>query len=497
MLLKMAPGLSVWMIRLFITQAVIQIITAGDLSQSKDLNDAVEQFINNFEARGKAIITSYRINDDVANAEDHSFSGVASLEFKYKMRKFRKTKFGKVILKIPSLAPMPHERLSAFQLLFDREVHFYKTILPKLYRLGQCEPFAPRLYAVTEAKALVLEDLRINGFKASDQTIPLYLDECKISLEVLAQYHALGYKYLQSVNKNDPNWSLIKLSPMGKANMNMIDEFVKKVKPHLSAQLYKIILRLRNELQTTEEYPNQNRITVLIHGDFRTSNIFFKYDVNNQVCGVKVIDWQFSREANPVVDLFIFFVQSVSIKMMENNGIELFNFYLHHLNNNLNLLEAKRSYNKPELIADIIYYRRATGEQETEPPLFQNAENSSTSSNTFDITRASESFSGVTTITPEVTTPNNTTSATALVRTAVSNTEVNKTATSPAAEMETSTNSKHSVTEPPISTPMPMIMSTTDNEITNTNAPIPNTQEIIRWLNNYLKNISYPFHFTN
>ncbi|KAK7590292.1 hypothetical protein V9T40_001905 [Parthenolecanium corni] len=92
-----------------------------------------------------------------------------------------------------------------------------------------------------------------------------------------------------------------------------------------------------------------NRITVLTHGDFRTGNIFFKYDNYNRVSEVKVIDWQFSKENNPVMDLIIFFVQNISIEMMEAHGIGLFYFYLDKLNNNLASLKAKRSYNIYEL----------------------------------------------------------------------------------------------------------------------------------------------------
>ncbi|KAK7590293.1 hypothetical protein V9T40_001906 [Parthenolecanium corni] len=231
---------------------------ARDLSQSKDLKDAITQFFKNFKAANNARVTSYWVKENVANAEDHSYSGVAGLEFEYTTPNSRKPKFGKVVLKIPSLAPVPHEKLSTFQEIFDREVHFYKTILPKLYQLGQCKPFAPQLYAFTEAKALVLENLKTDGFKPTDHINFLDLDACTKCLELLAMYHALGYKYLQSVNKNDPNWLLIKLSPMGKPNMNIINEFIRMVNPYLVPQLYEEIRRLQNKLQTTEEFSNQN-----------------------------------------------------------------------------------------------------------------------------------------------------------------------------------------------------------------------------------------------
>lgn len=303
----------------------------------------------------EAKIVSYTVKENVANRKDHAFSGVASLEFKYKIR--RKKDSGKAILKIPSLANLSSEELIASEKLFKREVYFYQIILPELYRLGQCAPFAPELYAATSANALVLEDLRVNGFKPSDQKRWLNFDECRVSLEALATYHALGYKYLQSPSKEDPQ-SLIKLSPSFGPNHDKIQEFYEAIKSSLNGELLEKVYKLSSELiNGYVKYPPENSLTVLRHGDFRTSNIFLKYNGDNQVSEAKIIDWQFSVEGHPVPDLIFFFINSVSIEIFENNDDVLLNFYLEKLNTKLASLGMNRSYNKDELMDNMNYYK--------------------------------------------------------------------------------------------------------------------------------------------
>ncbi|KAK7604759.1 hypothetical protein V9T40_005945 [Parthenolecanium corni] len=332
----------------------------GDLSKSEDLKNTVKQFIHDYQANNKAIIKSYRVEGNVATG--NAFSGIASLEFEYKIGKRKKAqiKTGKAIMKIPSLAPMPQEEIKNFQVLFDREVLFYKTILPELYKLGQCKPFAPIFYTATETNAMVMEDLRADGFKPGERSFYLDWYQCLKSLEVLATYHAFGYKYLQSLDMNDPRWRLIALAPMGKPDTNDVDDFMKVMEPYLNEGVHQKILQLRNEIAMLEEYPNENRMYVLIHGDFRSDNIFFKYDSENKPCEAKIIDWQLSRENNPVIDLFFFFSNNLPVELLLDYGDDVLNYYLEILNKNLALSKANRSYDRLELDSDIVYYKHIT-----------------------------------------------------------------------------------------------------------------------------------------
>ncbi|KAK7574184.1 hypothetical protein V9T40_011375 [Parthenolecanium corni] len=326
------------------------------LSESEDLKAAVNQFIKNYEATYSVKITSCRVDDDVVKAGDNMLSGITRLNFDYK--EHRKSKSGRAILKIPSLAALPYEQLRKTN-MFDREVHFYETLLPRLYELGQCKPFAPKLYAVTEAKALVLEDLSVDRYTPGNRLDQLDLDQSRISLNMLATYHALGYKYLQTLSKDDSSWSLIgSVQPtlVGRPKTESFNKFLTMIKPHLTPALYDKMKGLEAETLANPKIKEPESMTVIIHGDYRTNNILFKY-VDNEVREVKIIDWQLSKEANPALDLIYFFVTSVPIKTVESHDDELLNLYLETLNDKLGSLETGRSYSKQELDEDIKYYK--------------------------------------------------------------------------------------------------------------------------------------------
>ncbi|KAK7574187.1 hypothetical protein V9T40_011378 [Parthenolecanium corni] len=334
------------------------LLNFGNLSKSKNLETPLQQFIKNFEVKYKAKMISCHAENDAEAEDNNMFSGLPRLKFTYKER--RKTESGKAVLKIPSLTPSPNdpnEQLRKTNML-DREEHFYKTILPKLYELGECKPFAPILYAATEAKVLVLEDLSADGFQPGDQFNQLDLDQSRISLDLLATYHALSYGYLRDVLLTDPGWNLIRsYQPILKNRLkkDSFDKFCTMIKPYLTQSLYQKISRLQNKILATPKIPEPLSMTVIIHGDFRKNNILFKYK-ENKVCEAKLINWQLSRTANPVLDLIYFFVTSVPIEIIESYEEELQNFYLETLTNRLISLDPINSYNKHQFDDDMKDY---------------------------------------------------------------------------------------------------------------------------------------------
>lgn len=322
------------------------------------MKTAVGQFIENFEDEYNVKITSYRVEDNVVKPGDNTLSGVSRMEFQYKSKiREEMISSGKVILKIPSLASYSYKELKHSN-MYKREVLFYKTILPTLYQLGQCEPFAPKIYAVTRANALVLEDLTVEGFEPGKRIYPLNWDQCVLSLEVLAKYHALGYKYLRTLKKSDQSWQLIgPYRSKRKSNPKEdFERFRKIMQRNLDQSLYEKIRQLQDKILAKPPAKKSPSMTVLIHGDFRTNNILLKC-TGPQQGDAKMIDFQKSREANPVLDLIHFFVTSVPIETVESHLDEMLNFYLQTLNDKLASLKTGRSYNQPELNEDITYYK--------------------------------------------------------------------------------------------------------------------------------------------
>ncbi|KAK7580651.1 hypothetical protein V9T40_001280 [Parthenolecanium corni] len=329
----------------------------GNLEKSGDLKTAVDKFIEKFENENDVKIISFLAEDNVVKPGYNLLSGIVRLNFDYK--KGKNTESGKVIIKVPSLTRLPYEILKSTS-LFKREVYVYSTFLPKLYQLGNCKAFAPELYLATEDTVLVLEDLTVEGFEPGDRIKQFNLNECKAALNVLATYHALSYEYLRSLTSSDRGWSFWNVHEpkiLVQLRKETFNKFRELAKPHLNQVLYDKISQLEEEIITDpmkKEFPRQNPMTVIIHGDFRNDNILINHKGNLEV---KLIDWQTSRKASPVLDLIFFFVTSVPLEEFKTHGDVLKNTYLDTLKKKLEPLNSIRTYGRSELDEDIKYYK--------------------------------------------------------------------------------------------------------------------------------------------
>lgn len=318
----------------------------------------IKTLILNYENENAVKITKFHVSNFISKTDKVIWIGIPTLCIEFKQNQLRKYKY--FVMKIPTLYRIEHEAIK--QNMFDREVHFYKTLLPKLYELGNCEPFAPKLYAATDTKAFIIENFSTQGYYCGDQLKQLDLDESFVSLTLLAKYHALGYTYLQSLSKDDRRMSLIRsYQPLltGISRSWTFREFCELLEPSLPKGLYKKIVKMENNILAEPritEYPAENCMTVIIHGDYRTSNILFKKE-NDKVTQGKLIDWQLSRQANPALDLIYFFVTSVPIDIFQENDDLLINCYLDELNSILSSVQGTRFYHRPELNRDLLYYK--------------------------------------------------------------------------------------------------------------------------------------------
>lgn len=328
-----------------------------DPKENEDLLAAVDQFIKNFEAKTDAKISTHSIENNVIKSA--LMSGIMRLKFECK--KNGESKSGVVILKVPSLAPLNQKVLKKMN-IFDREAYFYEIILPALYQLGKCEPFAPKLYAATPAKALVMEDLTVEGYERV-QSVFLDFNQIQLALKILAKYHALSYVYLENLKKDNPNAFLLEPFDPTIKSISGPDEFnalYKLVRPHLKRSLYQKIVKAKNEILANVATTNNkdgNSMIVIIHGDFHSRNILFKNDSQGKACQVKLLDWQFSRKANPVIDLIEFFVANIFSIQFAANEDSILNSYLDTLNHNLSLLSTNRVYNRSDLYNDMKVWR--------------------------------------------------------------------------------------------------------------------------------------------
>lgn len=329
----------------------------GTLINNEDLIIAIKQYIQYYEDKNNVRIIKYHIKYNKGLKP-----GIICLKYTHVIRGIPRDFRHLVILKVPSLAALSNVELKETN-IFIRERYFYEKLLPEFYQLGERKPFAPQLYLATQETALVLENLSYGNFKSGDRIKQLDLDHSRASLDLLANYHAIGHEYLQNRSQNNADMSLLgafQPTLLGKPREDAFVKFRQMVEPFLSKSLNQKLLKMKNEILAdpmARKYFDGNSFTAIIHANFQKNNIFFAYNhPHTTIKQVKLIDWQLSREASPVLDLIYFFITSVPIEIIETNYDYLLDFYLEVLNNKLSALKSNRRYNRPELDEDMAYY---------------------------------------------------------------------------------------------------------------------------------------------
>ncbi|XP_020280807.1 uncharacterized protein LOC109853285 [Pseudomyrmex gracilis] len=208
--------------------------------------------------------------------------------------------------------------------MFEREIFFYQTIVPIFEEIAEkhgktiaCYPSFCDVSAEVGREILILEDLTSEGFVLKGSTLMDY-PHLSLALRCLGEFHA---------------YSLITRAenPTAFEQLKMEEHFCKKDEPYLYNEqiisYFEILCDIITKVLADEDrhyierfrrfidnlsqemfdviFPNQlEPHAVVVHGDFWTNNMLFKYEFQEGApCDVRFIDFQLSRYVSPVVDL--------------------------------------------------------------------------------------------------------------------------------------------------------------------------------------------------
>lgn len=79
--------------------------------------------------------------------------------------------------------------------VYEKETFFYDFLLKEYEKCGLVNDFCPRNYFCKDARTLVMEDLREDGYALRKRKEFYEEDDCKVALKALARYHANGMIY--------------------------------------------------------------------------------------------------------------------------------------------------------------------------------------------------------------------------------------------------------------------------------------------------------------
>ncbi|XP_055856519.1 uncharacterized protein LOC129919604 [Episyrphus balteatus] len=257
--------------------------------------------------------------------------------------------------------------------LFPKETLMYGKYLREFeetYRsVGKEVTFGPKFYKLKNdpgVEYVLLEDISPKGFKNVKRQDGLDTDHTKSVLKILAQLHAVSA--VRFKQKGDYENSLM-VSPFGEESRESLEAMMK---PLLKILLkcfskhktgIKYLAKLKPIFdKTTEKYIevgklNLDDFNVIVHGDLWTNNIMFRHNDEGKREETILIDYQMSRFATPVVDLFYFLLSSPSLDIKVECFDEFIQYYHDNLVENLKLLNyPKKIPTLKQLRMDLMKY---------------------------------------------------------------------------------------------------------------------------------------------
>lgn len=259
---------------------------------------------------------------------------------------------------IMKVQPECQARREAFRChsLFLNESAFYNRVIPALQEYTEDRtplPFPVCYYASTNA--IILDDLTLSGYRMSNRKCGVDYNHCKIAFQVLGRFHAasLAMKHLhrEEFDRLHPSVQEVIFSPEainvhGVSIENALKLAVSKLKLTIQpgeSHLEEAVKKLQNyqgRVFETMRYlvSAKEPLSVIMHGDFWTNNMLFKYKENGkalEVSDVKFVDLQVSRYGSPAIDILHFLYSSLQPGILEAHYDDILKVYHESLTENL------------------------------------------------------------------------------------------------------------------------------------------------------------------
>lgn len=261
------------------------------------------------------------------------------------------------IIKVPSLGI--NHKLGVGIGVYHKEKYVYEEILPQVKKKMKYE-LMPEHYETINSEILILEDLTDSGFIMQHNTW-LNFNKCKFTLETVAEFHAASFKcHQENPNfffKNQPETIFVDFM-VDSVMQTIFTKFTRILEAEESgSNLINKLEKFKNKITSESIMKTCNQkepwFKVLNHGDLYHNNILFKYNENDEVDGIKLVDFQACRWNSPIIDIIYFLTMSTEPDVFINHFNNLIDFYLLKLNENLQNLDCHVTYSKIQFNEDL------------------------------------------------------------------------------------------------------------------------------------------------
>ncbi|KAH8382882.1 hypothetical protein KR009_005692 [Drosophila setifemur] len=245
--------------------------------------------------------------------------------------------------------------------LFLREHHVYHNVLPKFEELyqaaGQKISFGPRAFKLDQpigVHYILLEDLKVLGYKNVLRSEGFNLKCLKQVLRKLAQFHAASVVYVERHGEFN---KLLTQGVYTQANSPILREltdpgaFLSQLRRlRLGDKFHKRFVEKEQDLIDRIlqlHAPDPEQFNVLNHCDCWVNNVMFKLDDSANVEDTALLDFQMVKYGSPANDLYYTILSSAEKDIKLTKFDNMVQYYFYHLLDNLKVLNYKG--NLPQL----------------------------------------------------------------------------------------------------------------------------------------------------
>ncbi|XP_046972779.1 uncharacterized protein LOC124539431 [Vanessa cardui] len=261
---------------------------------------------------------------------------------------------------------------------FQNEINFYKRVLPTLLKFQSKknvpDPFTnytKLFFAETDGinGVLCLEDAGLENFGSAVRQEGIDLDHCKVTFKALAKYHALSF----ALKDQDPE-TFNRLSDAifetyyDPRLWNWYRKFwhricgiaIDAVEKEYPNSIYEEKIR---EFAVPEKYEDMIRAVrdktngVISHGDCWTNNFLYKYEDGGPI-DAKLIDFQLTRCASPVLDISFVIAACTEQELRSKHYDELLEYYYETLSKHIRELgsDPNKLYSRETFMEEVKKY---------------------------------------------------------------------------------------------------------------------------------------------
>ncbi|XP_046743330.1 uncharacterized protein LOC124409631 [Diprion similis] len=248
---------------------------------------------------------------------------------------------------------------------FWKELVFYKEIVPEFTKLqieSGIEPDKllkfPLYYGgrlglndqnlFDEQAAIVLENLNPKGYSMRDRLLGFDLEHTQLAIEELAKLHAVTI----GLKLKDPEFFRDSVMPAlvhvsNDSTMETIRDMLRQVHdtlkelPEAKPYIDRINKTLRYDYEVDYRLLKPSELWgTMVHGDYWSNNMLFKYDENSKPISMKIIDFQLGYYGSGTKDLIFFLLSSVQDELLNKNLEDMLDYYYKSFINSLKSLKV-------------------------------------------------------------------------------------------------------------------------------------------------------------